>query len=173
MVLSAQAQLLSPVKPPEYRTYFQDFIHDSHGIIKERDLRDVTIQFKSLKFDDKEGGVIGDCVSIAHTVPFVIDLEPRYWNEASEVSRKALIYHELGHCACGRPHTVEKPWDWLNDLFSKIGVYAVHAHRFLDGCPDSLMNWLVPERLCLFVHQQEYRKEMFTLCKAPLRLDAL
>lgn len=34
-----------------------------------------------------------------------IEIDPVYWQSASEESRKGLILHELGHCALGRDHS--------------------------------------------------------------------
>jgi len=36
-----------------------------------------------------------------------VSLDARWWEQASEACREALMFHELGHCALGRGHVKE------------------------------------------------------------------
>jgi hypothetical protein len=37
----------------------------------------------------------------------IINVDPDVWDEFCHFKRKALIWHELGHCQLGRSHTTE------------------------------------------------------------------
>jgi hypothetical protein len=34
----------------------------------------------------------------------VIRIDPRHWEDMTEIKRTQLMYHELGHCILKRPH---------------------------------------------------------------------
>ena len=56
-------------------------------------------------FGDQTGNVIGVC-KIWSDGYRQIEIDPTYWNNmnVSDAKRKALIYHELGHCILNRGH---------------------------------------------------------------------
>lgn len=79
------------------------------------------------------------------------------------------MFHELGHCACGRDHTYAKSSKWLIELLERVGFHVEHAHKLLDGCPDSVMNWTVPKGGCWMAHRDWYMKELFRKCTPSVR----
>ncbi len=47
---------------------------------------------------------LGDCF-YRDELPNVIRIDIHYWRSLTEKCRKALLWHELGHCALNRDHT--------------------------------------------------------------------
>jgi len=69
-----------------------------------------------------------------------VEIDPDFWKVATELEKKALIYHELGHCELGRDH-----YDDIRE----------------DNCAVSIMNWIIVGDFCLNIHMDEYIKELF------------
>jgi hypothetical protein len=75
---------------------------------------DIPILFyEKLEIFDKE--VIGKCVY--HPDKLSVRIDRNFWVHATKVQKRALVFHELGHC--------------LLDLS--------HDSRMKDGCPRSIM----------------------------------
>lgn len=165
----AHSEELKPLPIKELAEYLAVFTYESHGIIKLKDLTDSRYVFKRLEWESAKGGTIADCVSTLHMAPFTIEIDERYWNTVGHVDHLAIMFHELGHCACGLDHTVEKGAEWLADLLEEHGFKTAHARKFPDGCPDSIMHWRVPHKACMVTHQDEYMEELFLKCKRPIR----
>ena len=72
-----------------------------------------------------------------------VDILKGYWERASDLSKKTLLFHELGHGYCGRQHN------------NKLRA---------DGCPESLMNSVAVPDECVKVYYSEYIKELFESC---------
>ena len=71
--------------------------------------------------------VIGVCERNGITVD-TVDIDNDYWVNATAISRRGLIYHELGHCALNLQH--------VNTLDS-------------EGCATTYMNATIPDDYCL------------------------
>lgn len=160
-----------PVK--ELAGYLTSFVRESHGIIKIKDLTDSTYAYSQLSWQREKGGTIADCISSLHVTPFIIHVDERYWSDADPIDRWAIMFHELGHCACGLDHTTEQGSEWLTDLLEAHGFKTYHARKFPDGCQDSIMAWNVPHKRCVVVHRDEYLGDLFRRCKRPIRLAIL
>jgi hypothetical protein len=114
---------------------------------------EVTVGFTNIN----EGSVIGLC---HYGSGFrEIDVDSGYWEEATNTSRTALLYHELTHCYCGRDHDFGKDnkYDGVNDS-RKEG-------RFDDNCPLSLMFPRILPDWCTRKHYAQYTEEMFDRCE--------
>lgn len=172
-VNTARAELEFPIPSNELATYMASFVKHSRGKIKLSDLADSKYNFTTLAWKPGEGGTIADCSSMLHTAPFTIRADLRYWRTIGFEDKWAILFHEWGHCACGLEHTTEKGEEWLAGIIAKAGVKVVHAHLFQDGCPDSIMYWRVPHKVCIVVHRDEYIEELFRKCKRPIRLAPL
>lgn len=160
-----------PIK--ELAEYMENFVRESHGNVRLKDLADSKYVFTRLAWSKGEGDeirTIADCDQSLHSAPFTIHIDKGYWAEIGKEDRWAIMFHEWGHCACNRDHTVERGQEWLLKILERPGVAVQHAHRFADGCPDSLMNWQVPHRNCVRAHRDEYMDELFKNCKRPIRL---
>lgn len=62
------------------------------------------------------------------------------WSVMSDVSRREVIFHEMGHCVLGRDHTTD---------------------HLADNCPVSIMNPSPVGDWCRNAHGSEYEKELF------------
>lgn len=55
-----------------------------------------------IKFNVLQNNVIGKCVRSSEGNH--IEIDRMYWNTNHKYARKALLYHEIGHCVLGRGH---------------------------------------------------------------------
>lgn len=72
-----------------------------------------------------------------------VRLDPGYWKESTQITRRMLVYHELTHCYCGRDHI---------------------AAKLPDGCPESVMDREILSDECTLAHLHYYELEMFADC---------
>lgn len=152
---------------PEFKGIHADLqpYHDRWiKLAKEHKLsfkRKVSIGFK--KIDDKS--TIGRCWYLFNRRE--IEVDPRFWDYASEAGREALMYHELTHCFCGRDHDYGKKKSYPeNSLESKVcTVESDHPGFFEDGCPLSMMHPRILDEMCYLSHYQHYIDEMFERCE--------
>lgn len=90
---------------PEFLSYYDDFIADAQA--KGVDLSErysVSIEFNY--FETK--GIYG-VGKVSHDYEYnIIYINPIRWESASDVQRKIILYHELGHCLLFRPHVSNK-----------------------------------------------------------------
>lgn len=122
----------------ELTDYVRDFSIEVNVPMEELEKIDVT--FFTLK-GKAPSGVIGRCFPLTKE----IQIDPRYfYSEASEISRKSLIFHEIAHCQCGFGHT--------NELMK-------------DGCANSLMHESDVPQYCLKKHWDHYMKDLQEICK--------
>ena len=70
------------------------------------------------------GIIAPDAIGICHyfKIPRTILISEKHWNEASNIQREMLVFHELGHCALGRLHkTSTNPWgEEMSLMYPKI-----------------------------------------------------
>jgi len=111
------------------KPYYDDFLA-SAGLQSSR----VRVGFRRLPKDNK--WIIGECNYLTGNV----DIDPIFWHNSSEIERRGLVYHELGHCVLWKIHTK--------------GVYS-------DGCSKSLMSPSLPESFCLRRYWSQYKEELF------------
>ena len=99
-----------------------------------------------------------------------IEIDSTYWQAASEIRKRALVYHELAHCLCNRHHNhrngdyreskrEEDPQsDWGAEDFEKNGY-------FQDHCATSLMHPRMQSDKCVKDHFNYYMDELFEGCR--------
>lgn len=115
--------------------------------------------------DIKEDSVIGLCT---YGITFrQIDIDLNYWRHASDMSKMALMYHELTHCYCTRDHDFGegKPYPAKSEDRWKTPLTPANGY-FPDGCPMSMMHPVILEDTCTQLHYGEYVKEIFDRCNA-------
>jgi hypothetical protein len=104
-----------------------------------------------------------------------IDIDRKNWEYSSDLSRKALLWHEATHAYCYRGHTYGNGQDYpvleLDDIFDFIKHYLKTPSKpkpgyMSDYCPMSIMRPVVVSDFCMKKHYEEYKKEMFTQCVA-------
>lgn len=82
--------------PTEVQAYVQEF-EDTYG---------VDIEFEVLLVDYELGsskGVLATCRR-SEGKPPLVRIERSFWNEADYIRRRALVFHELGHCEFDLEH---------------------------------------------------------------------
>lgn len=96
-------------------------------------------------FGSQEGNVIGVCKKWSDGYR-MIEIDPTYWNNMniSDARRKALIYHELGHCILNRQH---------DDSYINSSTYG--------RIPKSIMNSYLMPQLSYSDLQPYYIDELF------------
>lgn len=115
--------------------------------------------------------IIGIC-SISNGIRKIY-LDSQYWAEASWQSKVTLLFHELGHCYCGRPHDFGDGKMYPDNTL--IAILQEYMARELytplrpkgymdDGCPESIMHPTILTNTCFSEHYKYYTKEMFARC---------
>jgi len=74
----------------------------------EAALRGVVIDYEALKITGDiriiaTPNVIGQCIH-TEAEPNTVVVDKFYWDDADDLEKEFLIFHELGHCALGRGH---------------------------------------------------------------------
>lgn len=129
------------MKDRELIPYANKFIFDMD--LDESDLSRITLKFSSL------GNVAGDefvKLGVCNYLTGIVEIDPGQWYRGGEnrTRKKALIYHELGHCIC----------------------FEDHDDRVMnDSCPVSMMNSQLVPTNCLWKHWDHYIKELRGKCK--------
>jgi len=81
--------------------YYERFIYEA--AVRGLNLEYATYQVDATISDIPEHNVIGQC-SWSETHQHAITLDRAYWNNASDMQREFVVFHELGHCVLGRAH---------------------------------------------------------------------
>lgn len=157
---------VSATFPHDFGTYIVDFVESSRGVVRLEDVEDSTYDLGLLEYHYTRGGTIGSCRGLGFA-PFRIEIDEAYWTGPGNNfwDKWALMYHELGHCACSREHVDDEGLEWLASLMERREEVRVGLP---DGCPTSLMNPSVPSAECAAAHHAYYVEEMFRNCR-PVR----
>jgi hypothetical protein len=136
------------------------------------------IEFKKrvkIRFKDIDRGLyIGFCRYDERRREVYIDIE--FWDRSSEELRRALVFHELTHCYCGRTHDWGKNKNYPNLLLERISnnmrkvdivplVPIFPEGYYEDMCPFSLMDPTLVDNYCLNKYKTVYYEEMFDRCE--------
>lgn len=95
-----------------------------------------------MEFLSRENRVVGTCLQ----TPFLnfIKIDPTwYFKGSTPLSRRSVVYHELGHCLCDLDH---------HNTITKI------------GCPESLMHESTMGEFCLRRNWSKYIQRLRTEC---------
>ena len=103
--------------------------------------RNVTIQFTNIN-QSSSPNIVGLCTYNNHNLND-ISIDSGYWNQASDLGREFVLFHELGHCYLQHAHR--------NDAFSNCICKSLYAWRwtgFMFRClqcwkPGILPGWIV------------------------------
>lgn len=116
------------------RSFEEDYYVETGQVISTEAIH---INLKD-KVDDKNS-YVGICIIWPGGQDIII--KEAYWKTLSEFSRKAIVYHELGHCALGRTHD--------NSLDE-------------DGRATSIMNQYLIAGSQFYTYYEQYIRELFT-----------
>lgn len=73
-----------------------------------------------------------------------IQINRKYWVDASEYEKYLLVFHEMGHCKCHLMHD--------SDILA-------------DGCPKSIMSPYLPNEVCAEKHFIDYMIDLSKRCR--------
>lgn len=132
-IMGCTSQITEQFVDPELYPYAQNFLI-------EVEKTNINLDNETIKFLSLSGGSIGACNYLFKE----IYIDPKYWYNYSNIEKKALIYHEAGHCFCYESHD-----DSLYD----------------DGCAKSLMHSTQTDKYCLDTYWNEYMKDMKEKCR--------
>lgn len=132
---------------PRFSTYIQKFEDKAASETSTSDFKvgDVPVNFG----DTTKPNYDGVCLLYPDGTKEVI-IKKSWWKSANKVSKKIMIFHELGHCRLGRKHdssTVE-----------------------IDGrqVKTSIMHPVIPDYATFGTYQEGYLNELFTENKDQL-----
>lgn len=158
-------------KQPDYKGVDKraQKIHDEFvGLAKKQGVKfdkPVTIGFMHIKRDD----VAGQCTMSNKFRE--VDIDEGYWDHSTDIRKRVLLYHELGHCYCYRSHDYGKdnnyPEDPAKRISDAIDYYlglSLPKGYYSDGCPFSIMYPSVIQDECYVFHYKEYVAEVFDRC---------
>jgi hypothetical protein len=121
---------------PEFHPYLESFKKDADTYKVRVDFYKMVTVFSSMK---GESPVAAYCLPATNTVVVSINT----WNSIDFKTRKALLYHEWGHCLLKRDHTDDVDYSTM--------------------CPKSLMfPYIDPLQRCYRLYESSYNKELFT-----------
>lgn len=154
------------------------YVNEYKDLASKRNIKftkSVSMGFTDIRAKDKGKNVVGLCT---YSKEFrEIDIDRKYWVKSTKETRKTLIFHEMTHCLCGRPHDYGEGKEYPNPVVeaAMAAVYKVLGsmnepfwHRqpgfYMDGCPLSIMYPIVVSDDCVDNHWEEYEQEMLNRC---------
>lgn len=81
--------------------YFERFVTEGNRRGQEIDL--FTKGIEGFLIDIQENNVIGQC-SHDNSAIRRVNIDRSYWNQATDLEREFVVFHELGHCYLERSH---------------------------------------------------------------------
>jgi len=94
-----ETQVVSPLE--KYFLSFENEARKRNLIIDLAEL-DLTAEISEINEDN----VAGTCSYSSH-FPNHITIDSSFWNNASDIIREMVVFHELGHCVLGQGHREE------------------------------------------------------------------
>jgi hypothetical protein len=126
----------------------------------------VTLGFK----DIDHGMAVGICTYAPYFRE--IDLDVNYWNNTSNTTHAAMVFHELTHCYCARGHDYGENLQYppteseRTTQALKWRLEGGQRPGYLDdGCPTTFMYPIVLDDECTLKHYSSYVQEMFDRCE--------
>lgn len=83
---------------PYFRTFRAEAA--SRGIEIDASFEEIEARIEQIN----DGNVVGRCWYNSHN-PNEILIDAEYWQNATDLSKEYVVFHELGHCYLGRGHT--------------------------------------------------------------------
>jgi hypothetical protein len=123
------------------------------GHVSEERFNSLTIGF--YKNTGEKSNTLAFCNMFSNEV--LIDID--HWNRMDDLTRVAVVFHELGHCLSGRIHT-----GYSGHLTDDIPIFLGlinNTDYFLDNCPKSLMYPTILPRTCLKRYWNYYMIDLF------------
>jgi hypothetical protein len=135
--------------------YLESFKNDMDGRVTDKDFNKTAIRFGNL-----ESPTAGLCASLPVLGYSIITIDRATWDIKTELEKMELLYHELGHCVCGLPHT----WEFGEYDKESLRMGKKEEGFFEDLCPVTIMYPFTIEDECLKKHWQDYIKDLYNRC---------
>lgn len=93
----------------ELEPYFQRFAQDAaaRGVVFDNDIEGIDGYINNIVASGSD--ILGACRQPDEGFPRrSIFVDKPFWEDASDLQREFVVYHELGHCFLGRPHFDEQ-----------------------------------------------------------------
>ena len=113
MTIGCAKQVTNFSVDPALMPYYEAFVKEGQDRGNNQATNDL-----SMNFGETTGNVIGYCrrqesynwnLLTKETVSTpVVVVKPSWWKNATEASRRELVYHELGHCLMDKDHNNQK-----------------------------------------------------------------
>lgn len=121
-----------PGCPMRALAYTHDLTFNGYLQMFQRDARKFDVgcyRTQRVYFEEKMPGedVLGYCVPGQRVV-----IRKSTWNEMSEIERKTLIYHEMGHCALNLDHTSPKTADIMTPRMIAPSTATRHWRKLVS-----------------------------------------
>lgn len=84
---------------PEAEVYYQEFLEHSRAFGRDVSHETIVIQMAATTTKVGPWEVKGSCQD------GVVTLNSKYWEHMNDDQKRLLVYHELGHCLLGLPHS--------------------------------------------------------------------
>ena len=125
----------------EFGPYVDEFSTQAQKYGLPMRINSLVIRRATIK-DDGTNEILGQCNMSMNMTP-TIDINEAYWNGLDSYTRKALVFHELGHCILLRAH--RNDLDATNKPSSLMNMYVVGSWYFNDSTYDHYMKELFTE----------------------------
>lgn len=164
---------------PEYKGVdpkVKDLVDEYKDLAKVQGItfkREVTVGFKDIDND-----VIGICNYGENWRE--IDLDRSFWQQSSNITHLALLFHELDHCKCNRDHDYRgkdypspkeidkqtRDYPSLKEINKQVGEVKLGDFGYYpDKCPKSMMYPYILDDNCTLAHFNDYIEELFENCE--------
>jgi len=166
----------------ELRTHVDDF-SKVHGKVTTKQIYDtMSVDFVPQGWESGKGGTIGSCTYPMFGQKGILEIDPEFWNRASDSEKWGLMWHELGHCVCSLGHPIDreeldKPYEegWFIRFLHRLGIKTANRDPrkdlyLIDGCPKTLMHPYLPSSYCLTAHKARYQQDIVKRCERPFGL---
>ena len=93
----------------ELEDYVNNFAEDAEYYGHKLNMNDIIVRLLEVPIEyqnKKDDGLrtLGVCLKSEIKTPYIY-IDPERWQTLSDIKRKMLVYHELGHCKLNRKHT--------------------------------------------------------------------
>ena len=142
LIISLGVFSCTSLRPRKIHREVKDY---SKSFMREMGLKDYNLNGYIIGFSDMfVGQTIGVCFYGFRTIM----LRESYWLKASELQKKALVYHELGHCVCS----------------AGLPKHDDRLHIMEPRCPASIMHFSMPPEYCLEKYWNDYVDDLKETC---------
>lgn len=110
---------------PEFAPYVQQFEATSAKVGRETHVTNLVMKFGDLTADRERA----HCEIVTGETPLIV-VDSKVWERLTDSERRALLFHEMGHCVRLRKHLDAKTPDGMPA--SVMATYPLHEEYYLE-----------------------------------------